>query len=57
MDHVISVVAPNVNFIRARGMNHCQFNCFLSVNFISVDLPYHIEMRWLCRGAVLKRFF
>ncbi|XP_066941420.1 general transcription factor II-I repeat domain-containing protein 2B-like [Macrobrachium rosenbergii] len=57
MDHVMSVVVQTVNFIRARGLNHRQFDCFLSGNDIPAGLPYHTEVRWLSRGAVLKRFF
>ena len=57
MDHVMSVVVQTVNLIRARGLNHRQFDCFLSDNDIPAGLPYHTEVRWLSRGAVLKRFF
>lgn len=57
MDHVMSVVVQTVNFIRARGLNHRQFECFLSDCDIPAGLPYHTEVRWLSRGAVLKRFF
>jgi len=42
---------------RARGLNHCQFDCLFSDNKITHGLPYHTEVRWLSRGAVLKRFF
>uniref|UniRef100_A0A0E9XBG8 HAT C-terminal dimerisation domain-containing protein n=1 Tax=Anguilla anguilla TaxID=7936 RepID=A0A0E9XBG8_ANGAN len=57
MDHVMSVVVKTVNFIRARGLNHRQFDTFLSDNVIHAGLPYHTDVRWLSRGAVLKRFF
>lgn len=57
MDHVMSVVVKTVNFIRARGLNHRQFDTFLSDNDIHAGLPYHTDVRWLSRGAVLKRFF
>ena len=57
MDHVMSVVVKTVNFIRARGLNHRQFDAFLSDNEIQAGLPYHTDVRWLSRGAVLKRFF
>ena len=57
MDHIMSVVVKTVNFIRARGLNHHQFDTFLRDNDIQAGLPYHTEVRWLSRGAVLKRFF
>lgn len=57
MDHVMEVVIRTVNFIRARGLNHRQFDCLLSDNDIKYGLPYHTEVRWLSRGAMLKRFF
>lgn len=57
MDHVMSVVVKTVNFIRARGINHRQFDTFISDNDVHAGLPYHTDVRWLSRGAVLKRFF
>ena len=57
MDHIMSVVVKTVNFIRARGLNHRQFDTFISDNDIHAGLPYHTDVRWLSRGAVLKRFF
>ena len=53
----MSVVVKTVNFIRARDVNHCQFDTFLRDNDIQAGLPYHTEVRWLSRGAALKRFF
>ena len=46
MDHVMSVAVQTVDFIRARGLNHRQFDCLLNVNYIPVGLPYHTEVRW-----------
>ena len=57
MDHVMEVVVRTVNFIRARGVTHRRFDCLLSDSNITHGLPYHTEVRWLSRGAVLKRFF
>ncbi|KAL3974132.1 nostrin [Sarotherodon galilaeus] len=57
MDHVMEVVIRTVNFIRGRGLNHRQFDSLLSDCNITHGLPYHTEVRWLSRGALLKRFF
>lgn len=53
----MSVVVKTVNFIRSHGLNHHQFDTFLSDNDIHAGLPYHTDVQWLSRGAVLKRFF
>ena len=45
MDHVMNVVVQTVNFIRARGLNHRQFDCFLNDNDIPAGIPYHTEVR------------
>ena len=57
MEHFMSVVIATVNFIRARGLNHRQFDAFLFENDIYQGLPYHTDVRWLSRGTVLKRFY
>ena len=57
MDHVMCVVIGTVNFIRARGLNHRQFNAFLLENDIHHGLPCHTDVRWLSRGTVLKHFY
>ena len=56
MDHVMDVVIKTVNFIRARGLNHRQFNSLLE-EIHTNGLPYHTDVRWLSRGVVLKRFY
>ena len=52
------VFVKSVNFIRSRGLNHRQFQSF----FESIEdeyryILYYTDVRWLSRGAVLKRFF
>ncbi|XP_070408444.1 general transcription factor II-I repeat domain-containing protein 2 [Nothobranchius furzeri] len=57
MDNVMKVVTQTVNFIRSRSLNHRQFDSLLRENDHIYSLPYHTEVRWLSRGAVLRRFF
>ena len=47
-----------VNFIRARGLNHWQFQKFLhNLHTEHQDLAYFSEMRWLSKGNMLRRFY
>jgi len=57
MDHVRQVVVRTVIFIRARGLNHRQFDSVLRNKGFLYGLPLHAEVSRLNRGAVPKRFF
>uniref|UniRef100_A0A8D0G0A3 SPIN-DOC-like zinc-finger domain-containing protein n=1 Tax=Sphenodon punctatus TaxID=8508 RepID=A0A8D0G0A3_SPHPU len=56
MNHVLDVVFETVNFIRARGLDHWQFNQLLEECDTHCGLPLRTES-WLSQGAALKRFF
>ena len=57
MDNILKLVVQNFNFIRSRGRNDPQFDNFLREKDEECGLPYHAELRWLSRGAVLRDFF
>lgn len=58
MEHVMNTVTQTINFIRAKGLNHRQFQSFLrEIDSDFADIPYHTEVRWLSRGKVLNRVF
>ncbi|RXM93778.1 General transcription factor II-I repeat domain-containing protein 2A, partial [Acipenser ruthenus] len=56
---VMSTVIKLVNFIRSKSsLQHRQFKAFLQeVDAEFDDLLLHNNIRWLSKGAVLKRFF
>lgn len=55
---VIKDVTKIVNFIRSQGLNHREFQTFLSqMDAEYGDVVYYTEVRWLSRGKVLKRVF
>lgn len=58
MEHVTNTVTQTVNFTRAKGLSHRQFQSFMQeINSEFAYIPYHIEVRWLSRGKVLYRVF
>ncbi|XP_060119664.1 general transcription factor II-I repeat domain-containing protein 2-like [Heteronotia binoei] len=57
MDNVTSVVIETVHFIQARDLDQRQFSHLLEESMIREGVPYHTEVRWLTRGAVLKCFY
>ena len=47
-----------VNFIRARELNHRQFQKFLDdLDSEHQDLAYFSEVRWLSKGSMLRQFY
>ncbi|KAL3969674.1 KRAB domain-containing zinc finger protein [Sarotherodon galilaeus] len=57
-DSVMKVVVSCINFIRANGLKHRQFQQFLSeLESAYGDALYYTEVRWLSRGRVLKHFY
>lgn len=58
LENVMTVVVKTVNYIKARGLNHRQFQSFLTeLEAEYTDVIYHCEVRWLSKGNVLKRFY
>ena len=56
--HVMGRVIKAVNFIRARGLNHRQFQKFLNdLDTEHQDLAYFFEVRWLSKGSILRRIY
>ncbi|KAE9532362.1 hypothetical protein AGLY_009985 [Aphis glycines] len=58
MDNIMQIVIKCVTFIRARGLNHRQFQDYLQImEADSGDVVYFSEVRWLSRDKMLKRFY
>jgi hypothetical protein len=57
MTNVITAVAKLVNYTGSQGLNHRQFQQFLSdMDSENGDVVlYYTEVRWLSRGRMLKR--
>jgi hypothetical protein len=55
----MKVIVAVVNFIRARGLNHRQFQECLTKECEAgyCDVVYYSDVCWLSRGKVLKRLF
>ena len=57
MKHLMTDLVKAVNFIRSRGLNHCQFKAFSDeVGSGYKDVVYFSKVRWLSKAANLKRF-
>uniref|UniRef100_A0A3B4V0U4 Uncharacterized protein n=1 Tax=Seriola dumerili TaxID=41447 RepID=A0A3B4V0U4_SERDU len=57
-DSVMKVVVSCINFIKAKGLKHRQFQEFLSeLGSAHGNVLYYTEVRWLSRGRVLRRFY
>jgi hypothetical protein len=53
----MDIVISTVNYIRRNGLTHRQFQYFLEDIETECGDVYYSAVRWLSRGAVLKRFF
>ena len=57
-DSVMKVVVSCINFIRAKGLKHRQFQEFLcELESPHGDVLYYNEVRWCSRARVLRRFY
>ena len=56
-DAVLEVVNDVAKFIRAKALNHCQFQNFLTAEWEADhgDVIYYCDVHWLSRAKVLKR--
>ncbi len=54
----MKVVVSCINFIRANGLKHRQFQAFLAeLESAHGDVLYRTEVRWLSRGRALRCFY
>lgn len=57
-EHVVKPVVKSTNLIRAKALNHCQFQQFLlDMEAEYGDVIYHNYVRWLSKGFALQGFF
>ena len=57
MKHLMTDLVKAVNFIRSRGLNHCEFKASLDeVGSGYEDVVYLSKVGWLNKAATLKRF-
>ncbi|XP_035230503.1 general transcription factor II-I repeat domain-containing protein 2B-like [Stegodyphus dumicola] len=55
-EHVMNVVVKVDNFIRSKGLNHRQFQQFLSdLEAEYGGVVYYAEVHWLSQGKMLQR--
>ena len=56
LNYAANTVVKVVNFIRARGLQYCQFISFLEeTDADHQDLLYHSRVRWLSLGKVFQQ--
>ena len=53
----MKIVIETVNLIQSKSLNHRQFDSLFKEKDLIFGLPYHTEVRWLSRGAALRRFY
>jgi hypothetical protein len=54
---VMDIVISTVIYIQRNSLTHCQFQHFFEEIETQYGDVYYSAVRWLSRGAVLKRFF
>ncbi|KAJ4431078.1 hypothetical protein ANN_19672, partial [Periplaneta americana] len=58
LNNVMSVVVNCVNFIKSSSLRNRQFKELLEeLGSHYENVPYYCHVRWLSRGALLRRFF